>query len=98
METHAKNNKEEQKLATALNSRIKSRRFLHLLLKEMGNRLENKNADKVKKSIESYRKRIDDVVQYLDLSIKPEGVFNENIYKTLRTNLSPREIRYPDIK
>jgi hypothetical protein len=42
----------------------------------MGNRLENKNADKVKKGLESYRKRIDDVFQHLDFTVKPEGVFD----------------------
>ncbi len=64
----------------------------------MGNRLENKNADKVKKSIESYKKKIDEIIQTLDLSKKPEGVFDDNIYKTLRANLSPREIKYPNIQ
>lgn len=64
----------------------------------MGSRLDNRNADKVKKSIESFVKKIDDIVNSLEIAPKPERVFDENIIKTLRANFSPRKIEYPDIK
>lgn len=98
IEGFGKNNKEQQKVAGNLGLRIKARRFLHMLCKEMGSNLNIKNAEKVKKTIESFGKRIDDIIANFEPSDLPQGVFNEDIIKTLRANFSPREIKYPDIK
>ena len=67
---------EGKEVAEALATRIRFRRFLHLLCKEMGLKLDSKNADKVKKSLESFRKKADEATKWSELSKRPEGVFN----------------------
>lgn len=58
----------------------------------MGVHIDAKNIGKIRKSLESCRKRVDEV-NAIGLSKEhSSGVFNEELFKTLRAHVSPRAV------
>ena len=82
----------EAELNHALATRLKFRRFLHLMCKGLGTQTEAKNVGKILKDVESCRKRFDEL-KALGLSTSPSsGIFNEEMFRTLRAHISPRVV------
>lgn len=74
---------------TALLARIKFRRFMHILCKGLGEKYDRKSQERILQDIDSCAKRLEELAA-LEEAPPTNGIFNGDIFRTLRSHISPR--------